>query len=206
MSPHVRSARLAQRVPRAGAQAVGVLNTLCFFLSFSQSFAMKGSTSHDDFKFKVSLLGADRAPQAWSPTFLWFCPLPLPRPSVTSNWGGGLRRSLPGIGGCPAVCRVQPILSEVGGRREKCPEPLPTDVTVARGPTFKISFFPTPGSAFCSEPQTNSRFLVIVHTDYRSLVHGQQWGLASEGSVCKLNQETGFIKERRGESPAGWGQ
>uniref|UniRef100_A0A452SZW2 Kinesin family member 21B n=1 Tax=Ursus maritimus TaxID=29073 RepID=A0A452SZW2_URSMA len=31
---------------------VQILNSLCFFLSFSQSFTMKGSTSHDDFKFK----------------------------------------------------------------------------------------------------------------------------------------------------------
>uniref|UniRef100_A0A2K6JU87 Kinesin-like protein KIF21B n=1 Tax=Rhinopithecus bieti TaxID=61621 RepID=A0A2K6JU87_RHIBE len=29
-----------------------ILNSLCFFFSFSQSFTMKGSTSHDDFKFK----------------------------------------------------------------------------------------------------------------------------------------------------------
>lgn len=71
--------------------------------------------------------------------------------------------------------QVQPILSEVGGRWEKCLEPLPSDVTVARGPTFKISLFPTPDLASCSEPQTNSRFLVVVHTDYQSLVCGQQW-------------------------------
>lgn len=31
------------------------LNFLDFLPSFSQSFTMKGSTSHDDFKFKVSL-------------------------------------------------------------------------------------------------------------------------------------------------------
>jgi hypothetical protein len=31
------------------------LNFLGFLPSFSQSFTMKGSTSHDDFKFKVSL-------------------------------------------------------------------------------------------------------------------------------------------------------
>lgn len=34
-----------------------ILNFLAFFLSFSQSFTMKGSTSHDDFKFKVSPVG-----------------------------------------------------------------------------------------------------------------------------------------------------
>lgn len=34
-----------------------VLSFLVFSLSFSQSFTMKGSTSHDDFKFKVSPVG-----------------------------------------------------------------------------------------------------------------------------------------------------
>ena len=37
-----------------GTSAVAILTLLCFFLSFSHSFTMKGSTSHDDFKFKVS--------------------------------------------------------------------------------------------------------------------------------------------------------
>ena len=43
--------------PGARIPAVSTLTLVGFSLSFSQSFTMKGSTSHDDFKFKVSPTG-----------------------------------------------------------------------------------------------------------------------------------------------------
>lgn len=81
--------------PRAPGrtQALGVLNSPCSFLSFSQSFTMKGSSSHDDFKFKVSPSGGRRGP---------LCPPPSPSPPArprAASCGDGSSLGLEGAGG-----------------------------------------------------------------------------------------------------------
>lgn len=56
--PHVEVSESWDRGQVWGMGVVGGLflsSPLCCFFSFSQSFTMKGSTSHDDFKLKVSI-------------------------------------------------------------------------------------------------------------------------------------------------------
>lgn len=158
---------------------------------------MKGSTSHDDFKFKVSPLGGQpgssgaslpvSAPHTWSPHSRGSA-----QTSVTSSRDRGPCRRDPGTGGARHATRHSPPF-EVGGRWEKGPEPRPEPALPHSLSTPRLC------APLCL---TRVPGLWLVHTRV-----GHQCGDSGErlprhrGRGQQPSQGTGFVKWRRGRDP-----